>query len=249
MNDNQLISMLINNTDLEKVAELEVEPIVAQREEVSKEQVQRVPTLVDSSSESKPDVAAPVIKLSDYEYNVPAGNSLMLEDCNIPNYRLAKCCANCTFSIYDPVKHSARCVKWDCCIVPVYYCDEHTDPKSLIDSSEGEYESYSEKPEQSEKLVGDVETELLDSVAEKSAEVELESVNSAEVTSEVTSEVISEVVEQRLDLVEGGYEDNELYQQVLTNAPSFEPEVYKQAYIKKKYAQLYKEKYANTVSR
>lgn len=245
MNDTQLISMLMDGADLEKVGELEVEPILAYRESVSKEEVKQISTNNNpqttletppqSQSDPSPDTLSQSIKLSDYEYGVPSNPVATLEECQIPNYRLAKCCANCTFSVYDPVKHSARCVKWDCCIVPVYYCDSHKDPISLIaetDSENSNYESYSENI---------VSEQAVDN-SPPGATITNDNLTTPNTPTDNLSS-ISETVEQQLDLPSKGYTDQDLYLSVVSQAPNFELPVFKDAYIKKKYLQLYKQKH------
>lgn len=242
MNDNQLISMLMNGTDLEEVGKIEVEPIVVQPETLLPQQVQKVG---ENPLKKEQDPKPNSIKLSDYVYSLPAGNSSMLETCAIPNYRLAKCCANCAFSVYDPVLNSACCVKWECCIVPVYYCDNHKDPKDLI-SEDSEVE---EKEEDKEEYKEENQLEILSEdqlagaiVTEQPTTTLQEVVSSLDLSSDDST---FSLANDSLPPLYDGYEDKDLFLAASTNVPPFEPEIYKQAYIKKKYLQLYKEKYGS----
>jgi hypothetical protein len=257
MNDNQLISMLMNGTDLQEVAKIDVEPIVAQSEALLRKDVQKVvespaESPAESPIESKTLGTKDLIKLSDYVYSMPAGDLGMLENCGVPNYRLAQCCANCAFSVYDPVLNSARCVKWDCCIVPVYYCDEHKDPRSLISKEDNVEETEKREEEEYKEEIG---LELLseqqpraatfyqDSTPLEDSTTPLEDSISPLDSSHNTTSITSP--DTPLQLISNHYKDQELFLAATTNVPAIEPEVYKQAYIKKKYLQLYKEKYGS----
>lgn len=247
MNDNQLISMLMNGIDLQEVAKIDVEPIVAQSEALLRKDVQKVvESPAESPIESKTLGTKDLIKLSDYVYSMPAGDLGMLEDCGIPNYRLAQCCANCAFSIYDPVLNSARCVKWDCCIVPVYYCDEHKDPRSLI-SKEDNVEDREEREE--EEYKEEIGLEVLSEQQPRAATFTQDSITPLDdsITSLDSSQHTTSIplTDTPLQLISNHYKDQELFLAATTNVPVIEPEVYKQAYIKKKYLQLYKEKYGS----
>lgn len=242
MNDNQLISMLMNGTDLEEVGKIEVEPIVVQSETLLPHEVQKVvENPVKREQDPKQEPKQDHIKLSDYVYALPAGDSSMLETCAIPDYRLAKCCANCAFSVYDPVLNSARCVKWNCCIVPVYYCDEHKDPKDLI-SEDSEVEEREEYKEESELEILSEEQPAGAIITEQPTATLQEVVSPLDLASDNST---LSLANDSLPPLYDGYGDKELFLAASTNVPPFEPEVYKLAYIKKKYLQLYKEKYGS----
>lgn len=134
MNDNELIESLIS-ADLGKAESV--------KEERSSEE--------EKSTNSR----AVTLKLSDY-----SSESLESSSC-IPNYRLADCCCNCAFSTFNPVTQKAHCSKWDCCVIPVYYCDSHTSPSSFLPPEE--QESLSEPNTQDNTLDLQLYSEAVDS--------------------------------------------------------------------------------------
>jgi hypothetical protein len=155
----------------------------------------------------------------------------------IPNYRLAKSCANCAFSIYDPALGHGLCEKWKAPVCPSYLCDYHLDPNTLLANQVESVpeEKYSESQTDVSTYDDRVETNLVveeEVIAEKG---------------ELLKEEVERIVEESKKQNESKYIDEELFLKAFNSAPSFVEtelnEVLKKMYAERRYEKEFKQKY------
>lgn len=161
----------------------------------------------------------------------------------IPNYRLAKSCANCAFSIYDPALGHGLCERWKAPVCPSYLCDYHLDPNTLLtnQSDSTPQEKYSE----SQVTVSTYDDRLeADSLEAESLETEEMVQQQGELLKEEVQRIVTE--SKKKDN-ESKYVDEDLFQQAFNSAPSFVEtelnEVLRKMYAERRYEKDFKQKY------
>jgi uncharacterized small protein (DUF1192 family) len=161
----------------------------------------------------------------------------------IPNYRLAKSCANCAFSIYDPALGHGLCERWKAPICPSYLCDYHLDPNTLLtnQSESTPEEKYSESQVTVSTYDDRLESDSLE-VGSLGAEEMVE--QQGELLKEEVERIVNESKKKQNDLK---YVDEDLFQRAFNSAPSFVEtqlnEVLKKMYAERRYEKDFKQKY------
>ena len=157
----------------------------------------------------------------------------------IPNYRLAKSCANCAFSIYDPALGHGLCEKWKAPVCPSYLCDYHLDPNTLLAN---QVESVPE--EKYSEFQSQIDVSTYDDRAETNLVVEEEVIAEK---GELLKEEVERIVEESKKQNESKYVDEDLFLKAFNLAPSFVEtelnEVLKKMYAERRYEKEFKQKY------